>query len=218
VRSPTSPTPPAWLLAAKALLAALLVVGAAFPDVGGFAGKGMLFRLPFFLAPSLVVPLLWWRGGGRRPYDTALDLALTLPFLVDTAANAVGLYDHVDATDDVLHLGNWVLLVGGITASLLARPAAASSARAVVWMAGTGLGAVLIIGWEVAEYAVMQAGVGGLSLTYGDTLGDLVLSTSGGAIGAAIALRRARPAPTPAVPGDRVAPDRPLPAPDPLTT
>jgi hypothetical protein len=40
----------------------------------------------------------------------------------------------------------------------------------------------------VAEYAVMRAGVGGLSLTYGDTLGDLVLSTTGGAIGAWAAL------------------------------
>jgi hypothetical protein len=51
----------------------------------------------------------------------------------------------------------------------------------------------VIIGWEVAEYGVMQAGVDHLSLTYGDTLGDLVLSTLGGAVGAAWAVRRAGP-------------------------
>ncbi len=54
----------------------------------------------------------------------------------------------------------------------------------LVWVAGAGLGAALIIGWEIAEYGVMKAGVGNLSLTYGDTLGDLALSTFGGTLGA----------------------------------
>ena len=60
------PRPPRWLVASKVVLAALLVVGALFPQVGGFAGKGVAYRLP-----------------------------------IDTAANAIGLYDHVDTTDDV---------------------------------------------------------------------------------------------------------------------
>jgi hypothetical protein len=184
---------PAWLLAAKVLLAALLVVGAAFPDVGGFAGKGMAVRLPLFLLPSLLVPVLWLRQHGARAYAVALDAAFTVPFLLDTAANGVGLYDHVDATDDVLHFVNWVVLVGGITAHITATAAGARSAPAITWLAGAGLGAALIIGWEVAEYAVMQAGVDNLRLTYGDTLGDLVLSTLGGALGAAWAVRRATP-------------------------
>lgn len=180
------PSPPAWLLAAKGLLAALLVTGALFPDLGGFAGKGMAYRLPIFLAPALVVPVRWLVR--RGPYPAALDAALTLPFLFDTAANAVGLYDHVAITDDVLHVINWTVLVGGVTATW-----AAAADRAVprwlVAMAGTGFGAVAIIGWEVAEYGVMRAGVGGLSLTYADTVGDLVLSTAGGAVGAVLAVR-----------------------------
>ncbi|MDO9175269.1 MAG: hypothetical protein Q7V62_10725, partial [Actinomycetota bacterium] len=45
-----------WVVGSKVLLATLLVVGAAVPSVGGFAGKGMLYRLPIFLAPALVVP------------------------------------------------------------------------------------------------------------------------------------------------------------------
>jgi hypothetical protein len=181
-----STRPPAWLIGLKVLLAGLLVTGALFPDVGGFAGKGMAFRLPIFLAPALIVPVLWWRRRGS--YAVALDTALTVPFLLDTAANAVGLYDHFDPTDDVLHFLNWFVLVGGIGLTLhtAARRAAPPW---LVWVAASGIGAAAIIGWEVAEYAVMRAGVGGLSLTYADTLGDLVLSTTGGALGAWLALR-----------------------------
>ena len=182
----TAPRPPGWLIACKLLLAGLLLVGALFPDLGGFAGKGMAYRLPIFLAPALVVPILWWRR--RGPYLVALDAALTLPFLFDTAANAVGLYDNLDATDDILHFLNWVVLVGGITATWVDR-IDRSTPRWLVVMAGTGFGAMAIIFWEVAEYLVMRSGVGGLDLTYADTLADLVLSTIGGALGALLAVR-----------------------------
>lgn len=177
-------------MAAKLALAGLLVTGALWPEVGGFAGKGMAFRLPLFLAPALVVPAGAALGRWRWAWPVALDAALTLPFLLDTAANAVGLYDDVDATDDVLHAVNWALLAGGITRHLAVGPAGAGATRRLVWLAGSGLGAALIIGWEICEYGVMQAGVAGLELTYGDTLGDLFLSTVGGAIGAAVAVRR----------------------------
>ena len=56
-------------------------------------------------------------------------------------------------------------------------------------MAGAGFGAVAIIFWEVAEYLVMRWGVAGLDLTYADTLADLVLSTTGGALGSFLAVR-----------------------------
>lgn len=196
------PLPPPWLLAAKALLVGLLLTGTLFPEVGGFAGKGMGFRLVVFTIPALVVPVLVLRG--RRPYPVALDAALTLPFLIDTAANAVGLYDDVDATDDVLHLLNWAVLMGGLTAHLAGSPTAAGATRRLLWLTGFGLGAAAIIGWEAAEWAVMQAGVGGLELTYDDTIGDLVLSSAGGGIGAAVALRRTGVrAPAPPRPADR---------------
>ena len=182
----TASRPPGWLIGCKVLLAGLLLVGALFPDLGGFAGKGMAYRLPIFLAPALVVPILWWRRRGA--YPVALDAALTLPFLFDTAANAVGLYDNLDATDDILHFVNWVVLVGGITATWVDRVDRATP-RWLVVMAGAGFGAVAIIFWEVAEYLVMRSGVGGLDLTYADTLADLVLSTTGGALGAVLAVR-----------------------------
>ena len=179
--------PPIWLIVAKVLLVGLLLTGALFPDVGGFAGKGMAFRLPIFTAPALIVPLVWARH--RRRCQQLLDAGFTLPFLIDTAANAVGLYDHVDATDDVLHFVNWVFLVAGITAAFSTK-VRADTPRWLLTIAGAGTGAAAIIGWEIAEYEVMLAGAaGGLSLTYGDTLGDLLLSTAGGTVGAIAVLR-----------------------------
>ena len=193
--SPTSMVrrrPPWWLVLAKLALASLLVTGALFPTVGGFAGKGMAFRLPLFLLPALVIPAIrLLRRGGTSPYPVALDAGLTLPFLLDTAGNAFGLYDTVDVTDDVLHFVNWALLFGGVTTAL---PRGAVP-KWIVWAAGSGLSVIGIIGWEVAEYAVMQSGVAGLHLTYGDTLGDLVLSTLGGCAGALAAVRWLRPEP-----------------------
>jgi hypothetical protein len=86
------------------LLLVMLAVGAVFPPVGGFVGKGMVYRLPLFAVPALIIPVRWWRRGG--PYDVALDAALTIPFLLDTAANAFGVYDHFSHTDDLLHFLN----------------------------------------------------------------------------------------------------------------
>jgi hypothetical protein len=180
--SAVTPGPPRWLLAAKVLLVGLLLTGALFPGIGGFAGKGMAFRLPLFTAPALIVPLTWLRHRARG-YQALLDAGFTLPFLIDTAANAVGLYDHVDATDDVLHFVNWVFLVAGITAAYSTK-VRADTPRWLLAVAGAGTGAAAIIGWEICEYATMQAGVAGLHLTYGDTLGDLFLSTLGGTVGA----------------------------------
>jgi len=186
---------PRWLVACKVALAGLLLCGALFPHVGGFEGKGMLFRLPLFLAPALVVPLVWWRR--RGPYAVGLDVALTIPFLLDTAANAVGLYDHFAHTDDVLHFVNWLVLVGGLTLTFRDMPALVDTPDWMVRLATIGIGAIAAIAWEVAEYRVMRAGVGNLSLTYPDTLSDLVLGTLGGTIGAFWALRWRRPVVSP---------------------
>lgn len=172
----------------------MLLTGALFPSVGGFEGKGMAFRLPIFAFPALIVPLLRLRPGNRsQRYPVELDAGLTLPFLFDTFGNAVGLYDHWNPTDDVLHVVNWFVLFGGVTVALYDSARRHGSPRWLVWLAGAGAGAWAIIGWEAAEYAVMEAGVGGLSLTYADTLGDLLGSSTGGAIGAWCALRWLRP-------------------------
>ena len=150
-------------------------------------GKAMGARAPLFLAPALVVPLLArWRRW--TPYPHTGDALASLPFLLDTLGNLVGLYDHVSATDDVLHALNWILLVGAYHAFRFRN---VHDARDAVLL-GYGFGAIAIVWWEAMEWLVSDEGIGGaggLSLTYGDTIGDLVLSSTGGLVGSWLGVR-----------------------------
>jgi hypothetical protein len=131
-----------------------------------------------------VVPVVWWLRGRPAPYPYLVDALVVSPFLVDTLGNALNFYETYSATDDVLHFLNWVLLVGGITLALLRtdlRPLA-------IWTMAYGIGGLAIIWWEAAEWLVQELGTAGLGLTYGDTIGDLLLSSTGGAVGSALAL------------------------------
>ena len=56
-----------------------------------------------------------------------------------------------------------------------------------VVLLGAGVGAITIISWEAVEWIIQEMGTTGLELTYDDTIGDLVLSTAGGTLGAFIA-------------------------------
>ena len=174
----------AALVSAKILLVGLMVIGAVAPHVGGFAGKGIGYRLPVYMIPVLVVPLRWLYG---KSWNAALDIGLTIPFLFDTLGNLFGLFDHWNSFDNVLHFVNWLVLVWGITVALNAKPTRRNDTR-LVWVAGTGIGALAAIGWEIAEYRIMRAGVGNLHLTYADTLGDLAAGSVGGALGAWLAV------------------------------
>ncbi len=111
-----------------------------------------------------------------------------MPFLLDTLGNALNFYNTYDVTDDVLHFSNWVPLVAGLTLAVRRTRTPALAAFAM----GCGFGGSAIFWWEEAEYLIMQAGSMGLNLTYGDTMGDLALSFSGGVVGAALASRFAR--------------------------
>ena len=161
-----------------------LAFSVAFPGLPQFEGKGMAFRAPFFLLPMAAVPTGWrWRGR-REPYPHLADALIVSPFLVDTLGNALNFYNTYDVTDDVLHFVNWVLLVGGIT--LLLRRTAMN--RLTAWALGYGIGGLAIIWWEAVEWLVQELGTAGLDLTYGDTIGDLMLSSTGGAVGALLAV------------------------------
>lgn len=156
----------------------------AFPDLPQFKDKGMAFRAPFYLLPLAVVPVVWKLRGAHAPYPYLVDALVVAPFLVDTLGNALNFYNTFDRTDDVLHFLNWVLLMGGITLALLR----SGLGRLNAWSLGWGFGGLAIIWWEVAEFLVQKMGTAGLSLTYEDTIGDLVLSSTGGAVGSAIAI------------------------------
>lgn len=164
----------------KAALLLSFVIAIFFPpDV--LEGKAMGSRAPLFLAPAVIVPLLA-HFGGWRPYPHTADAFLSLPFLLDTLGNLLGFYDEFPVTDDVLHLVNWFLLVFAFHAFRFRN---VHDRRDAVLL-GYGFGALMIVVWEVFEWAVSEDGFGGagrLALTYGDTVGDLALSSTGGLIG-----------------------------------
>jgi hypothetical protein len=172
------------LWAVRAALVLALAFSVAFPDLPQFEGKGMAFRAPFFLLPMAAVPIGWRLRGRRDPYPSLADALVISPFLVDTLGNALNFYNSYGSTDDVLHAINWILLVAGITLLLLRSHMPPIAA----WALGYGIGALAIIWWEAAEWLVQELGTAGLELTYGDTIGDLVLSSTGGALGAALAI------------------------------
>lgn len=172
----------AWGVRVALVLA--LAFSVAFPDLPQFDGKGMAFRAPFYLLPMAVVPVGWRLRGRRPPYPHLADALIVAPFLADTLGNAFNFYNTYDVTDDVLHTLNWVLLVAGICVLLLRT----SMPRLAVWALGYGIGGLAIIWWEAAEWLVQELGTAGLQLTYGDTIGDLVLSSTGGAVGALLAI------------------------------
>ena len=175
-----------WLVRAALVLA--IGVSVAFPGWEQFEGKGMAFRAPFYLLPLIVVPLVWkWRGG-HPPYPYLVDALVVSPFLVDTLGNVFNFYNNYPVTDDVLHFVNWVLLLAGVSLALLRL----GLGRLNIWVLAWGIGGLAIIWWEAAEYLVQELGTAGLQLTYEDTIGDLVLSSTGGAVGSALALALAR--------------------------
>ncbi|MFT7600824.1 MAG: hypothetical protein ACI8TP_003772 [Acidimicrobiales bacterium] len=165
-------------------LVVALIITIAFPNWEQFAGKGMAFRAPFYLLPVAVVPLIWKLRGSNSPYPYLVDALVVAPFLVDTLGNVGNFYNNFNATDDVLHFLNWVLLMGGVTLAL----ARTGIGKLNAWSLGWGFGGLAIIWWEAAEFLVQELGTAGLSLTYEDTIGDLLLSSTGGAVGSALAI------------------------------
>jgi len=149
-------------------------------------GKAMGSRAPLFLAPAVIVPLLaYFRDW--KPYPHTADAFLSLPFLLDTLGNLLGFYDRFPVTDDVLHTINWIFLVVAFHAFRFRN---VHDRRDAVLL-GYGFGALLIVLWEIFEWAVSEdgfGGAGGLQLTYGDTVGDLALSSTGGLVGSIIGL------------------------------
>ena len=185
-----------WVnLAVKAVLISLLVFGA-FSGLQQFEGKGYVWRLVTYPIAALVVPVIWTMLGRRPAYPHAVDILLTLPFLIDTAGNAVDLYDTIEWWDDANHLVNWALISGAVGTLAWRNRTGRSETLAFV----VGFGAVAAILWEVAEYFAFIRHSSELATAYSDTLGDLVLGLTGSVfagLAAALAPRRRRQPPLP---------------------
>lgn len=157
-------------------------------EPSGAQGKGMEYRAPAFLGSAILVPIV---AITRRwePFPHTADALLAAPFLLDTVANVAGFYERFNATDDVLHLVNWILLVGAFHAFRFRNV----HHRADALLLGYGIGGLAIIWWEGFEWLVSTEGPltggRGLALGYTDTVGDLILSSSGGLLGSFIAIR-----------------------------
>ena len=171
-----------------------------------FEDKGFGARLMAYPVLMLLVPAAWVWARRRRgentpdrpdptgaPTDAPLPWAgfalIMAPFLIDVTGNSLDLYDRLAWWDDANHFVNWFLLSAGIGILLLraeVRPA---------WALGllvTGIGAILAIGWELAEwYAFIRHGTE-LQTAYEDTLGDEVLGALGAAVAGVLVARRGR--------------------------
>jgi hypothetical protein len=177
-----------------------------------FEDKGFGARLVAYPVLMLLVPAAWTWARRRRgpdtpktpdprdtpatpdtPHTTAPPLPwggfalIMAPFLIDVTGNSLDLYDRLGWWDDANHLVNWFLLSAGIGVLLL------RAEIAPAWALGllvTGIGALLAIGWELAEwYAFIRHGTE-LGTAYEDTLGDEALGTLGAAVAGVLVARR----------------------------
>lgn len=175
-------------MAMKAALLATLVVALTVP-LEHLESRVMAVRLPLFMLVAAAVPLAWrWRR--FSPYPAAADTLLVAPLLVDTVANIAGFYDSFAFTDDVVHGLSGMLVVLAFHAWRFRQLSDGGGSRWDYWLLGAGVGALAIVGWEVLEWAAVEAGFDfGAPLTYGDTVGDLALSTAGGMLGSWLGVR-----------------------------
>jgi hypothetical protein len=177
-------TPAFWLdLAVKLSLVILLAFGA-FSGLERFAGKAFGWRLVGYSIAALLVPAIWVARGRRLPYPYAVDTLFVLPFLIDTAGNALDLYDTIDWWDDANHFVNWALLSGALAVALRRTRIGRTELFSLV----VGFGAVTAILWEVGEYFAFIRNSSELATAYTDTLGDLSLGLGGSTLAAALTI------------------------------
>ncbi len=177
----------AVIAVAKALTIGFGVDALLHADSKRFRGKAMRPRAAGYIAALFIVPIAWLARRGRDEYPTALDLAVTMPLLLDAAGNAFGIYDSAHV-DDVVHTMNAAIVAG--VAGALATPHVDEP-----WQAALIGGAVAVVGetaWETLEYSAFRLGQRGMNLSYADTMDDIYVTWLGAAAGMAVTLATAR--------------------------
>ena len=171
-------SPEFWVnFGVKAVLIGLLAIGA-FSGLQQFEGKAFLWRLAIYPIAALIIPVIWTMLGRRPAYPYAADVLLTLPFLIDTAGNALDFYDTIGWWDDANHLVNWMLLSGAV--GVVAWRNRIGRWESVAFVVGFGAASAIL--WEVAEYFAFIRHSSELATAYSDTLGDLALGLTGSVV------------------------------------
>jgi hypothetical protein len=146
-----------------------------------FHGKAVVARALAYPLAALLVPAIWLGRGRRDRYPYDVDILVALPFLVDTAGNALNLYDTISWWDDANHFVNWTILVAGFGRLLVRLPLRRLNAFALA----VGFGFVTAVLWEFGEYLTfIRNNENELRTAYTDTLGDLALGGAGSVVAA----------------------------------
>jgi hypothetical protein len=188
---PTPPPTPAdvgWIAAisaAKAAVIALAIDAWVNSSAPRYSGKAMRVRALGYAGGLLAVPLVWRLQGRPQPYPREIDLAITLPLLVDAGGNAIGIYQRAHV-DDLIHFADGATLASVVGALATPRTRTSWEAAGVAALAGMAAAGV----WEIGEWIGLKLGARGMALTYEDTMTDLAETMSGALLGAAITLLR----------------------------
>lgn len=171
-----------WQIACVVVFALTVVqlAAGAFLDLEQFEGKAFGARLLWYPIMMLTVPVAWWAVARYRKISSAIPwdatAILMVPFLTDVTGNTLDLFDRINWWDDLMHFGNWFILAVGVGLLLLRGARLPGWALVLlIW----GLGALLAIWWEAAEWwAFIRHGTE-LETAYEDTLLDEVLGSTG---------------------------------------
>ena len=175
----------AAIVVTKVMTAAFAVDAFLNAESPRLRGKAIRARALGYAGALMIVPAIWWLLPERGRYPRALDLAVTVPLLLDAAGNALDLYEEAHV-DDLVHLAN-AAIVSGIAGALIAPQ---MDERWQGALAGAGLSVVAATAWELAEYGAMRLGAHGMDLTYADTMADLAEGVLGAALGALFTITR----------------------------
>ncbi len=192
-RVPPSPARPqglelvAWtaLVAMKATIIAVAIDATLRHDEPRYRGKAMRTRAIGYVGATCLVPLAWRLLPGRGRYPRGLDLAVSIPLLLDAVGNAAGIYQR-RRIDDLVHLANGAIVAG--VGGAVAAPHVDEPWQAA--LAGAGIGITAQTLWEIMEYVAYRFGARGMDLTYQDTMDDMIESTIGALVGGAFTLTR----------------------------
>ena len=113
-------------------------------DTPRLRGKAIRTRAVGYAGALLVVPTLWRLLPDRGRYPRALDLAVTIPLLLDAGGNALDLYEEA-RIDDVVHVAN-AAIVSGVAGALFAPRVDERWQAALI---GAGVSIAGATAWEV---------------------------------------------------------------------